>query len=110
MIKFLIDAQLPPALARWLSSQGFDAEHVADRGLESAKDDDIWKDALASGAVLITKDEDFAIRHSLSDKSPRVVWVRLGNASKRDLLNWFHPLLPSIVAAIDRGESLIEIA
>jgi predicted nuclease of predicted toxin-antitoxin system len=35
-MRFLIDAQLPPALARWLSSAGHDAEHVADIGLAGA--------------------------------------------------------------------------
>lgn len=109
MIKFLIDAQLPPAPARWLSAQGFEAEHVVDRGLEFAKDGEIWDIALSLGEVIVTKDEDFAIRHSLASQSPRIVWVRLGNASKRDLLHWFQPLLPSIVAAMERGESLIEI-
>jgi predicted nuclease of predicted toxin-antitoxin system len=28
-MRFLVDAQRPPALARWIASQGFAAEHVA---------------------------------------------------------------------------------
>ena len=31
-MKFLVDNQLPKELARWLVSQGHDAEHVLDRG------------------------------------------------------------------------------
>jgi len=45
-MRFLIDAQLPPALARWLSSQGHHAEHVADLGLEAAEDSRVWRHAL----------------------------------------------------------------
>jgi len=31
-MKFIVDAQLPPALARWLCEQGHQAEHVQDVG------------------------------------------------------------------------------
>ena len=30
-MRFIVDAQLPPALARWLTVKGPQAEHVADR-------------------------------------------------------------------------------
>ncbi|MHB1617579.1 MAG: hypothetical protein ACYCUX_09985 [Metallibacterium sp.] len=40
---------------------------------------------------------------------PAVVWVRLGNTSKRQLLVWFDALLPSMIAALKRGEVLIEV-
>jgi len=32
-MRFLVDAQLPPALARTLEAGGHEAEHVADIGL-----------------------------------------------------------------------------
>ena len=37
-MKFIVDAQLPPALARWLREQGHQAEHVAEAGLREAED------------------------------------------------------------------------
>jgi predicted nuclease of predicted toxin-antitoxin system len=37
-MRFLVDAQLPPALARWLAGKGHEAEHVADRQMEAASD------------------------------------------------------------------------
>ncbi len=40
-MRFLIDAQLPPALARLLASHGHVAEHVADIGLRDADDSPI---------------------------------------------------------------------
>ncbi len=52
-MRFLIDAQLPPALARWLSSAGHDAGHVADIGLAGARDGEIWAYALSAGAVIV---------------------------------------------------------
>ena len=55
-MRFLVDAQLPPALARWLAAQGHEAEHVADLGMQGASDTAIWSHALASAAAVVTKD------------------------------------------------------
>ena len=52
---FLVDAQLPPALAKWLIGQGHVAAHVFELGLERADDRRIWDRALELGAVIVTK-------------------------------------------------------
>lgn len=109
-MRFLVDAQLPPALARWLVERGHPAEHVHDLGLESASDRVVWDHAVAIGATVLTKDEDFAVRRILLADGPSIVWVRRGNTTRRELLNWFEPLLPTIVEALERGEPLIEIS
>ena len=57
----------------------------------------------------MTKDEDFALRRMMRADGPAVVWVRLGNTTRRQLLRWFDGLLPSILAALERGEALIEV-
>ena len=61
-MRFLVDAQLPPALVSWLVARGYEAEHVGDRQLQTASDAAIWDYALATSAVIVTKDEDFAKR------------------------------------------------
>ena len=78
MLRFLVDAQLPPALARKIASFGYAAEHLLDLGLLAANDSEVWDYALANEAVIITKDEDFAIRASVSKSAPAIVWVRIG--------------------------------
>lgn len=108
-MRFLVDAQLPPALARWIVSQGHEAEHVADCGLDTASDAAIWDYAAAAGAVIVTKDEDFAQRKIVEGQGPRVAWLRLPNTRRRDLLAAFAKLLPLLLAALERGEELIEI-
>jgi predicted nuclease of predicted toxin-antitoxin system len=108
-VRFLVDAQLPPALARYLSSIGHHAEHVADIGLAGAEDPTIWDYALHTSAAIITKDEDFAIRGMLKPSGPPVIWLRIGNSSKRALLNWFGVLLPIIERDLAAGEKLIEV-
>lgn len=108
-MRFVIDAQLPPALARWLADQGHDAEHVADRGMQSAPDETIWRYALETGATIITKDEDFARRQILNDRGPTIVWLRLPNSRTKDLIALFERVVSDLLAALERGERLIEI-
>lgn len=58
-MKLLVDAQLPQALAEWLRDQGLSADHLAELGLLSASDGEIWDLALSKGYVIVTKDRDF---------------------------------------------------
>ncbi|WP_018949151.1 DUF5615 family PIN-like protein [Thioalkalivibrio sp. ALMg11] len=109
-MRFLVDAQLPPALARWRVDRGVEADHVADVGLLSASDKAIWAEATRTGAVILTKDEDFAVwRSAGSSDQPAVVWLRVGNTRKAALLQWFEPLLPRVLEALERGDLLIEV-
>jgi predicted nuclease of predicted toxin-antitoxin system len=107
-LRFLVDAQLPPALARQLEAMGHSAEHVAECGLTSASDDAIREYAATTGAVIITKDEDFAVRRLLQS-GPAVVWLRIGNTRRNALLVRMETELPAIVQALERGETLIEV-
>jgi predicted nuclease of predicted toxin-antitoxin system len=108
-MRFLVDAQLPPALARWPAERGYTSEHVLDLGMAGADDRDIWVYASQVGAVIVTKDEDFAERRARTRDGPAIVWIRVGNVSRRELLTWFRFRLPVIVEALERGETLIEI-
>ena len=100
-MRFLVDAQLPVALARWLSAAGIESEHVSDCGLLAASDGEIWSYAVSGGSVIVTKDEDFQLRRSMVEAGPAVVWVRLGNTRKGPLLAWFEKRLPDIVRALE---------
>jgi predicted nuclease of predicted toxin-antitoxin system len=109
-MRFLVDAQLPPALARWLCDQGYPADHVADLGMEASPDRAIWEWASKEGVVIVTKDEDFAIwRIASSARTPPVVWLRMGNTRRSELLEQMEFLLPQVLAGLERGEALIEI-
>jgi predicted nuclease of predicted toxin-antitoxin system len=108
-MRFLVDAQLPPALALWLAARGHEAAHVGDLGMQAASDAAIWDHALASSSAIVTKDEDFAQRKVLTDNGPIVVWIRLPNTRRRDLVAAFETVLPDVLAALARGETLIEV-
>jgi predicted nuclease of predicted toxin-antitoxin system len=96
-------------LARSIESLGHRAEHVFDLGLAQASDDHVRAIAAESGAVIVTKDEDFAV-HRILHSGPSVVWIRIGNTRRKELLKRCDAELPTIVAALERGETLIEVA
>ena len=108
-MRFLVDAQLSPALVDRLKSAGNEAAHVNDIGLGETGDERIWNHAVDHNMVINTKDQDFAdlaLRHS---DGPSVVWIRLGNTRTQALWSSLEPLLPEILDGLDRGERLIEI-
>ena len=109
MKPFLVDAQLPVALARWLDANGYPAKHVSDIGKSRSPDGDIWQIAITHPYALITKDEDFAQRKILAHSSPSIIWIRIGNTRKQALLDRFAIALPDILDNLQRGETLIEI-
>ena len=109
-MKFVIDAQLPPALARWLDAEGIASIHVADLGLDNATDTRIQRWCAEHAAVVVSKDEDFRHWRSRSDdEHPAVVWVRFGNCRKQELIRKFAAVLPAILKSLEAGEKLIEI-
>ena len=63
-MRFLVDEQLPVALARWISARGHDAQHVTDVGLGGMPDSALWDWAQSSSAAIVTKDEDFVLAAS----------------------------------------------
>ena len=82
---------------------------MQDLGLADAQDTEIWRYAVTEQAVIVTKDEDFAVRTTLVAEGPKIVWVRLGNVRNPKLLSSFERGLPSIERSLAAGERLVEV-
>jgi predicted nuclease of predicted toxin-antitoxin system len=108
-VRFLVDANLPPALSRWLNSERHEAHHVSDFGMERMSDRQIWTKARELDACIVTKDEDFILLQALDRAGPAVVWIRIGNAVRDVLLRRLPVWWPRVTAAIERGEKVIEV-
>ena len=108
-MRFLIDAQLPPALARWLSAEGHESIHVMDMEMQASSDRVIWDFAVQSNFIIVTKDEDFAQRKIMAKKGPCVLWLRWPNSRRSDVIDRFAVVLPAVIAGLERGETLIEV-
>jgi predicted nuclease of predicted toxin-antitoxin system len=108
-LKFLVDNQLPPTLASWLTSQGWEAKHVLEVGLDETADRTVWRYAAEHGMVVISKDPDFLYLERQTGVSVPFVWVRLGNCRKQPLLQAFESALPKIVSALEEGHRVVEL-
>jgi predicted nuclease of predicted toxin-antitoxin system len=78
-VRFLVDAHPPAKLAEWLVGQGHEAEHVPDLDLGSAADQVIWSRALATSAIIISKDRDSADWALARRPAAQVAWLGFGN-------------------------------
>lgn len=106
-MRFLIDAQLPPALCGWFEELGFGADHVSKRLGGQTADAEIAACAVAESFILVTKDDDFALRHPPGNY--RLVWLRCGNITNQALRGWLAERWAAIAAALEAGEALIEV-
>ena len=106
-MKFVVDHQLPAALARWLSARGEDAVHVLDLALDSSPDADIWSRAGAEDRSVVSKDEDFFHLANRADDGGRLLWVRLGNCRTAALLARFESVWPGIEQSSAAGHRIV---
>ncbi len=74
-----------------------------------ATDRAIWDYAVSIGAVIVTKDEDFAVRRGAGDDGPAVLWVRIGNTRRVTLLDWFARALSRAIVRLNEGSGVVEI-
>ena len=109
MKRFLVDNQLPVALARWLTTKGCHAEHVLSLDLARAKDEEIWARAAIDCCIIVTKDEDFPNLTLVRPELVAVVWLRVGNCRTVDLLATMDRAWPDIVMQLDAGARVIEV-
>jgi predicted nuclease of predicted toxin-antitoxin system len=106
-MKFIVDAQLPPALCRWLFERGHDAEHVFDVGLVGTADEAIANYAEANGLFVVSKDQDFLIL-KYPDRFG-LLWLRCGNTTNRALVAWLDRRWSRIEELLAAGERVIEV-
>ncbi len=82
-MKFLVDNQLPAALARLLTSRGTECDHVLDLDMADASDADICKYASRNDPIVISKDEDFYILRMPPHRLCGLYGFVLGIAARR---------------------------
>jgi len=106
-----LDAQLPPALARWISEQpwGVDAAAVRELGLRDASDPEIFRRARAAAESVMTKDRGFIRLLDEQGPPPQVIWLRLGKSSNAALQRVLSTTLPQALELLRCGEPWEEI-
>lgn len=97
-MKFLVDAQLPVRLARFLESAGYDTIHTLDLpNRNTTPDIEINAVSIRDARIVITKDSDF-LNSFLTIKEPyKLLLVTTGNINNLELEELFAANLQSLV-------------
>jgi predicted nuclease of predicted toxin-antitoxin system len=109
-MKIWIDAQLSPAIAKWIRDK-FQIEAIAvrDIGLRDATDSEIFAAARNEAAVVLTKDADFPELLRAKGAPPKVIWLTCGNTSNARLKSILRKRLPKAMDFLQSGDDLVEI-
>jgi predicted nuclease of predicted toxin-antitoxin system len=96
-------------LTRLLTEAGYDALHTSDLPEGNyTKDREINRRSLEERRILISKDEDFVESLLISDKPYKLLIVRTGNITNRELMALMERNLQQIVRALSENR-LVEV-
>lgn len=111
MTEFWTDAHLSPGIARWIQESHPDcsARPIRDLGLREATDVRIFDAAAAAGAVLLTKDRDFALLRSQRVPAPRLVLLTCGNTSNARLRSILQAVMPRLLERLEEVATYVEV-
>ena len=105
-MKLLFDHNLSPKLVLLLAEQYPGSSHVASVAMDKASDSDVWAYARASGFTIVTKDSDFNDLVLMRGFPPKVIWLRLGNCTMRqvaDVLRSSYDVVEEFLASVGIG-------
>jgi predicted nuclease of predicted toxin-antitoxin system len=92
-LKLLFDENLSPRLVRAFADEFPDSSHVTSVGLSGASDPVIWEYARTHGYTVVSKDDDFRSLSLVNGAPPKVIWIRVGNASTTKIENFIRSSL-----------------
>lgn len=97
-MRFVIDAQLPVALAKFLTQKGFDVVHTDDLPKkEFTTDNEIREISVRENRIVITKDSDFLDSFYIKAVPPKLLLVSTGNIKNKVLIGLFDSNIDKIV-------------
>jgi predicted nuclease of predicted toxin-antitoxin system len=108
-MKFIVDAQLPRRLARFIQDSGYDAIHTLDLSQQNATpDSNINALSVAQERIVITKDSDFVDSFLTIQQPYKLLLITTGNIKNSELEILFATYLPNIIDLLSQY-SYIEI-
>lgn len=103
-MKFLVDAQLPKAVAFFLRGRDFDAIHTLDLPRKNVTDDlEINQISLAEQRIVISKDSDFYDSYSARQEPFKLLYLTTGNISTKGLIELLDKNFLLIIHSLQNG-------
>lgn len=84
-MRLLLDQNLSHKLVPRIAGEFPGSMRVRDAGLSSAGDSDVWVYARTNGFTIVSKDGDFHQMSFVRGHPPKVVWIRAGNRTTREI-------------------------
>ena len=107
-MKFLIDAQLPRSLKRLFIENVYDCIHTFDlKSGNKTSDKIINKISIEEKRIVITKDSDFFHSFIINNEPYKLIFVKLGNTSKNEILNFFSVRFSEIISKIQKEDMVL---
>ena len=106
-----VDEQLSHALAPWLAARfSVEAYSVDELGFAQSEDLKIFHAARAAGAVVMTKDSDFADLVYRLGPPPQILLIAVGNSRNARLREILTQTFPAAMDLLRSGEPLVQIS
>lgn len=104
-MKFIVDAQLPKRLARWLAARGHDVLHTLDLPEQNrTQDAAITALACREQRIVVTKDSDFVDSFLLQRRPPKLLLIATGNLGNQALEDLLARNIHAIEIALDSSD------
>ena len=107
-MRFLNDMCMDVRVTTWLNSQGHDATHLRDEGLQRLPNGEIFDKAIAESRVVVTFDLDFGEIVALSKgRKTGVILFRLRNTRTSFVVQRLSEVIADCADALARGAVVI---
>lgn len=73
-------------------------------GLENSSDNDIWNYAKKNGYTIVTFDADFADIASIKGNPPKIIWLRTGNLTTKNITRLLKNHYKTIIDFIENSD------
>ena len=84
-MKLLFDQNISFRILKWIDDIFPGSISVHNLGLDNPHDLDVWKFAKLNNFAIVTFDADFIDISNLRGYPPKIIWLRIGNTSTKNI-------------------------
>jgi len=108
-MKLLFDQYISFRLIKQITDLFPNSKQVLELGLENSTDIEIFNFAKRNDFAIVTFDSDFCDLNIIRGFPPKIIWIRTGNTSTKDLANLFRKKSDLIKLFLDEDYGCLEI-
>ena len=110
-LRLVVDEQLPPALAPWITAnfEGIEAVSLAHLNMLGKPDHTLFREFAKPGTLVLSKDDDWLAMVRQWGPPPQLIKLSLPNCRNTALRQHLADTLPQALAAIRSGSAFVLI-